>query len=150
MDAAEKIKKIRKEKGITQKELAKRLGWSAAHVSQYETGTRTPKHETLVKIASALGCDIRDLMPDIIITVLQDGEVYQGFDDSSLPENAKKLIYFAASLKLTGIIFDPADMSVTFDNEKYFITSDQAFLIMDSTENHIKTLIRLICKKVEE
>ena len=148
MDAAEKIKKIRKEKGITQKELAKRLGWSAAHVSQYETGTRIPKHETLVKIASALGCDIKDLMPDIKIAVLPEG-VYTGFENADSRKTIN-IIKFTNYLDFTDFNINLSDNSVAFDGEKYYLTPEQFLIIMNSTEEHIKTLIRAIGKKVEE
>lgn len=48
------IKKIRKEKGLTQKELGKLCNMSEAQIGQYENGIRTPKFETLQKIAKAL------------------------------------------------------------------------------------------------
>lgn len=54
MTTGQMIKKIRTEKGITQLELANRLGISYVGVSQWETDKRNPKRETLNKIAKAL------------------------------------------------------------------------------------------------
>ena len=54
MTVGENIKKIRKEKGLTQKELGKLCGMSEAQIGQYENGLRNPKMETLEKIANAL------------------------------------------------------------------------------------------------
>lgn len=57
----EKIKAARQKIGITQKQLAERLGTSPQNLAQYENGKRQPKLETLEKIAEALGVDVWDL-----------------------------------------------------------------------------------------
>ncbi len=54
MTTGQLIKKVRQEVGITQQELAKRLGISYVGVSQWETDKRNPKYDTLVRIAKAL------------------------------------------------------------------------------------------------
>lgn len=54
MTPGERIKKLRKEKGMTQKELAKKLGISASQIGNYENGYRNPKLSTVRKIAEAL------------------------------------------------------------------------------------------------
>lgn len=54
MTIGEKIKQIRKEKGLTQKALGELLSISEGMVRQYELGIRNPKIETIEKIASAL------------------------------------------------------------------------------------------------
>jgi len=60
----EKIKHWRVQKGLSQKELGDQIGMSQQQIGQYETGTRTPKQETLLKIAKALGVHLRDLSDD--------------------------------------------------------------------------------------
>lgn len=65
----EKIKEVRKEKELTQRELAERLGTTPQNIAQYETGKRNPKRETLQKIAQALNVPLSDLIPDNEITV---------------------------------------------------------------------------------
>lgn len=62
MTTGERIKAQRKKKGLTQKELAARLGVKSPTVAQWETGSRNPKLVTLQKIAWALGCSIDDLL----------------------------------------------------------------------------------------
>lgn len=54
MTTGQIIKKVRQAKGITQQELADRLGISYVGVSQWETDKRNPKQDTLVRIAKAL------------------------------------------------------------------------------------------------
>jgi HTH-type transcriptional regulator, competence development regulator len=47
----ETIAKLRKEKGLSQYELADRLGFSRGKLSNYEQGSRQPDYDTLKKIA---------------------------------------------------------------------------------------------------
>lgn len=58
MTVGEMIKLKRKEKGITQDELAKKLGISRPAVAQFEKETSHPRTETLQKIAEALGVPV--------------------------------------------------------------------------------------------
>ena len=57
-----KIKKLRKEKGITQKEMAKLCGIPYSTYSNYENNNREPSSEQLRKIASALSIQAIDLI----------------------------------------------------------------------------------------
>ncbi|WP_048592055.1 helix-turn-helix domain-containing protein [Clostridium massiliodielmoense] len=57
-----KIKKIRTTKNLTQNELSKLAGISEISIRKYENGERTPKYETILKIAKALDVTINDLM----------------------------------------------------------------------------------------
>lgn len=64
-DISANIRKERKKAGITQGELGKRIGVSAAMISQYESNSpysRKPKWATLDKIAAALGISIARLI----------------------------------------------------------------------------------------
>ena len=62
MPIGTKIKEIRKQKGLTQKQLGDLCGIADSNIRKYENGKQNPKIETLQKIADALGCDILDLM----------------------------------------------------------------------------------------
>lgn len=64
MSVGEKIKTIRKKKGITAKNLAQEIGVSDTYMSAYENGNRNPKEDTLDKIADALGVHPDALMDD--------------------------------------------------------------------------------------
>lgn len=50
----EKIKKYRKEKGLTQKKLSELSNINEVQIRQYELGKANPKIETIEKIAKAL------------------------------------------------------------------------------------------------
>lgn len=62
MNLCECIRKTRKEKGMTLKQLANKVGVSEQAISHYERGDRQIKTEILVKIATALEVDINDLL----------------------------------------------------------------------------------------
>lgn len=56
-----RIKEIRRNKGLTQKQLGEKCHIAESTIRRYESGNLNPKIETLQKIADALGCDIFDL-----------------------------------------------------------------------------------------
>ena len=62
MKTAELIKLRRKAAGLTQNQLAERMRITQGSLTQYETGRRKPKPETLHKFAAALQCDDFDLI----------------------------------------------------------------------------------------
>ncbi len=62
MTTGQRIKEARKKAGMTQSELAQKLGISYVGVSQWENDLRNPKYETLQRIAAALGVDVNWLM----------------------------------------------------------------------------------------
>lgn len=59
-----KIKKTRKEKGLTLVELAKGAGCSTSFISELERGKVSPSIATLKRIASSLGMTIADCFTD--------------------------------------------------------------------------------------
>ncbi len=54
MTLGQNIRRYRIEKGLTQKELGKKLDVSQAMIGQYESGSRNPKLATIRKISEAL------------------------------------------------------------------------------------------------
>ena len=54
MTVGENIRRIRKERGLTQKQLGELVGASEAYIRAYESGRRNPKPSSLEKIANAL------------------------------------------------------------------------------------------------
>lgn len=61
-DVGKNIKKIRKEKNLTQDELAKRLHCTRQTVSNYENGKSEPGIDLLIEIAGVLEVQINDLI----------------------------------------------------------------------------------------
>ena len=67
------LKRIRKEKGITQEALALKLGVTKGMISQYENGNREPKLDTIKKIAAALDCNMNVLISkETILDIIQE------------------------------------------------------------------------------
>lgn len=62
MTIGERIKDARMKAGISQQELADKLGIKSAGISQWETDKRTPKNQTMLKIADAIGIDLAELL----------------------------------------------------------------------------------------
>lgn len=62
MPTGELIKKIRKQKKMTQKQLGEKCGIADSNIRKYENGKQFPKWETLERIAKALGVDVFDLI----------------------------------------------------------------------------------------
>ena len=58
-----KIKEFRDQRGLTQKELTDLIEMGNTTIANYEKGFRTPKKNTLFKIANALNVTIDDLFP---------------------------------------------------------------------------------------
>lgn len=82
MTIGENIRRIRKSKEMTQKDLAAKLETTPQNLAQYENGKRNPKPETLQKIADALGCDAFDLIPKSELTLEQEKELDRQYKES--------------------------------------------------------------------
>lgn len=61
MTTGELIHQLRKQRGLSQRDLANILGISPVNISQLENDKREPRLETLLKLADALGCKVDDL-----------------------------------------------------------------------------------------
>ncbi len=73
LNIGEKILKYRKEKNITQEQLANAIGVSAGAVCKWETGNSVPDISLLAPLARVLGSTIDDLLS--FIPELSEGEV---------------------------------------------------------------------------
>lgn len=62
MSIGDNLKKIRKNKKMTQEDFGKLVGLSTNTVQRYELGKRQPNIETINKIAEALGVPITELI----------------------------------------------------------------------------------------
>ena len=61
LKVSERLKEMRKSKGLTQKELADKAGVSESYICQIETGKMVSLTK-LDKMAEALGCKVKDLV----------------------------------------------------------------------------------------
>ncbi len=51
VNMGERLKQLRNQKKLTQKQVADRIGLAISAISSYESGTRYPSYETLIKFA---------------------------------------------------------------------------------------------------
>ncbi|MDD4988686.1 MAG: helix-turn-helix transcriptional regulator [Candidatus Izemoplasmatales bacterium] len=56
------FKRIRKEKGISQGDIARTLGMDKAFISNVENGKTNPTLATIAKLAKAIGVSVSELM----------------------------------------------------------------------------------------
>ena len=81
-EIARRLSELRKDKGITQSELAEMLGVSRTTVANYETGNRTPEYDTLARLA-----DIYQVSCDYIIRGISS-EFAEIYSTTGLSEDA--------------------------------------------------------------
>lgn len=62
MTVGENIKRLRRERGLTQKNLGELCGIAEPNIRKYENSKQNPKLETVEKIATALGVTAFELM----------------------------------------------------------------------------------------
>jgi transcriptional regulator with XRE-family HTH domain len=78
----EQLRKLRRERGLTQAQLAVQAGLDPSSLSQIETGARRPNTRTLEKLAGVLGVEVRDLFPlaqvPLPLTEERDGRTSPG------------------------------------------------------------------------
>jgi transcriptional regulator with XRE-family HTH domain len=59
----QRIKELRKEKGLTQFDLATEIGIDDANLRKIESGKTNPTIKTIYRIAQALQVNVQDLLP---------------------------------------------------------------------------------------
>ena len=80
VNMGEKLKSLRIEKNLTQKQVADRMGLAISAVSSYESGTRYPSYDVLVKLARIFHVSTDYLLGitntrNIDVTGLRDNEI---------------------------------------------------------------------------
>lgn len=82
----DRIKDLRKQKNLSQSELADKVGISYAQIGRYETKGSQPPAETLKKIADALG-----VSPDFLIYGTSDEKAKTKLTDADLINQFKAI-----------------------------------------------------------
>ena len=155
MPTGERIKKIRLEKGITQKQLAELLNTSQQNLAQYESGKRNPKIETLQKIADALDMPLIFLVEDDLLDAailpyedsegkLIDEKVNEIMTNKeiSLEEKTIKIEELMTQLQIIeNYHFDNANRAYEYMVNKLFEQLNQTG--KDKALEHIKMLTRI-------
>jgi transcriptional regulator with XRE-family HTH domain len=95
MSLAKKITDLRKERNLTQKELAKSIGVHFSHMSRYERGISLPSIDVVKKIAQVFSVSTDYLLLDddqvCLATTISDPELLPLFEAvSQMPEQEKR------------------------------------------------------------
>ena len=144
MELAEKLKLMRKKAGLTQKEVADKLGITYQSYGQYERGLRNPKYESIQKIASALNCDISEVLtPDeereMIIDELVENLLSKE-KNTQTKEETKQLTDEEYTVYLMNLLIEHAALLGIFASGGYsirFETLDQVTIMHGS---HTKSM----------
>lgn len=89
----EKIKALRKTRGLTQEQLAEKLGVQRATISNYEIGRRSPHLKELEKIASILGVSLEyfGVETNEVHDLIARAKII--FDNEEIPYQEKANVY---------------------------------------------------------
>ena len=92
MSFGENLRRLRRDKGLTQAELAKLADLKITHMSKLENDTGDPKLSTLYKLMGALECSADTLLMDAN-KVGVDGVLQASFDRAQqLPRRKKAIV----------------------------------------------------------
>ena len=130
------IKVIRKNKGWTQKKLAKESGISFSMISKLESGEKkNPSFETLSKIAEALNTSVTELLGDTPVSTVIPSELFNEIK-SGMHRLGETKELFTRLIKLNGyeLIVD--------ENLNYSIKKDATGEIYSINDNKLDDLIR--------
>ena len=83
VDCSEKLRTLREARGLTQLQVANRIGVSKAMISAYETASKTPSIEVLIRLSRLFGVSV-----DYLVCV--DAPKY--IDVSELDDESSALI----------------------------------------------------------
>ena len=80
VNIGEKLKSLRLEKNLTQKQIADRIGLAVSAVSSYESGSRYPSYDVLVKLSRIFHVSTDYLLGitdkrNVDVTGLNDNEI---------------------------------------------------------------------------
>ncbi len=143
MNIGESIKYWRKQKNMTQKQLAELADISEISIRKYETNERKPKIDTIARIADSLGITIGDI-DDNYSYMIQDKReaqhVLQQLEEfsssiltSGIPDEIKKknTLKVKELVKKLHSLIDLIDNAISADQEKKKLTKERDKLLED-------------------
>ena len=132
MPFAEKLSRMRKEKGFTQQEMAKKAGVGIAQLRRYEGGTSSPTLEVIKNISRILGVTTDELIFDenegVANNKIMDRELLEQFEVVSAmrqhEKNAIKIILESMILKSRLEDIMPAQKDESWTKEMKEVVSE--------------------------
>ena len=143
-ELGKRLKQARKEKGLSQEELANLIGLKVGTVSKYEQGDRTPGIGKLQLIANALKCDTSRFVAS--------GDEYIRMTQTT--DFGNNLDAYLNWLKFSHFGCNPCQMEnddgskssfylISFDKETFPISEEALGRVMEYQKEQFKQLIRL-------
>lgn len=142
---AENLKKIRENKKCSKAEMARLLKIPYTTYNNYETGTREPKIETIIKIANILGVHLRDILD---YEPIPAEEFYEVMDNVDI-ETAKillKCVSFSARKKTETLYEVIAD----YDAKSFLVDKFDLMSLTDSATGYIYRLVEELEKRSKD
>ena len=158
MTIGEKIKCIRREKGLTQKKLGELCGIAESNIRKYENGKQNPKIETVRKIAYALNVPITELIftDEFLIPIVEDNQLdNNSFKDLHQARQIRDIRQFCKWVQSTGIAVTPRIIKDEIDGV-VFVIKDKSYLIknlelekiISMSLSNVESVIETIGKEV--
>ena len=128
MDFNEKLQELRKQKGLTQEELAEKLYVSRTAISKWESGRGYPNIESLKAIAKFFGVTVDELLStDEVLTIAEE--------DNKLKEtHFRDLIYGLLDICIALLLFLPL-----FAEKADGAIQSVSLIALDSVQPYLKT-----------
>lgn len=139
-----RLKQARKEKGLSQEDLANLIGLKVGTVSKYEQGDRTPGIGKLQLIANALGCDTSRFVAS--------GDEYVRMTQTT--DYGNNLDAYLNWLKFSHFGCNPCEIEnndgsksssylISFDKETYSVDEETLGKIMEYQKEQFQQFIRI-------
>ena len=94
---SERLKKLRLEKGLSQKELAERIGLTAPAITAYEKGNRSPNGATLTALSNVFM-----VSPDYLLGHSDEPNMVKPWDDlENIPELSNSINYIKHAYEIS-------------------------------------------------
>ena len=128
MEFSEKLQQLRKQKGLTQEELAQSLYVSRTAISKWESGRGYPNIDSLKAIAQFFGITIDELLKsDELLTIAQE-------DSKRKESNFRDLVFGLLDCSITMFLFLPL-----FGQTANKTLQEVPLLALDNISNYLKT-----------
>ena len=139
MKFGQKLRVLREEKGLSQAELAEKIGVSSKTISRYESGESNPRYPKIYDdIAEALKIDKLELLSDEDAFVLSIKEKFGSYDAN-----------YASDL-VNGMVGLMAGGDISDDDKRVILETLQEAFIISKKENrkYIPKKFRLLMMKI--
>lgn len=136
MPTGKRIKEIRMQKGLTQKQLGDKCGIADANIRKYENGKQNPKMETLQKIADALGVPIYEFLDNDLF----DATLHLGSYEGRFFNDKVKSIVNDTTLSETEMKKKLADLSMQGEILTKFHRNDSDTITKEILNNFVDLL----------